>query len=131
MQLCKTMKPKHVPTYKTIIEEISDFLEQHKNKEISKYYLPEDINKLEIINSNNSTYLHLNSSSLQYHIDELKNLLTQTSDINFDIIGISESRLKETNNLITNIDIADYVIEHCPTASTAGGALMYISKNIV
>lgn len=131
LQLCTTMKPKHVPTYKTVIEEISDFLEHQENKEISKYYLPDDVNKLEITKTDYSAYLHLNISSLQYHIDDLKNLLTQTSAVNFDIIGISESRLKEKNNITTNIDIDGYVIEHCPTASKAGGALMYISKNIV
>lgn len=131
LHFCTTMEPKVVPVCKTIIEEMSNFLDQNENAQVSKYYLPEDINKLDILNSNHLAYLHLNISSLQYHIDELKNLLTETNNVKFDIIGISESRLKESNNLITNINIADYVIEHCPTAGKAGGTLLYISKDIV
>ena len=51
---------------------------------IELHQLKNETNSLKII--------HLNISTLWYHFAELHTLLT-TSEIQFDIIGISESRL--------------------------------------
>ena len=59
---------------------------------------PSEINESE--NSKNSlNLLHLNISSLPYHFSELQALLSSTK-INFDIIGISESRIKQNKTLL-------------------------------
>ena len=79
--------------------------------------------------NNQMTLLHLNISSLPYHIDELTELLNDLK-INFKIIGITESRLTTKKDPRNNIDITDYNIEHTPTKSDKGGALLFLSKEL-
>ena len=65
---------------------------------ISKYFEPSDIS---IPESNIKTTLntfHLNISSLPAHVNELQNPLS-TCSVDFDIIGMSESRLIKNNIL--------------------------------
>ena len=49
-------------------------------------------------------------------------------NIEFDILGISKSRILKCQSLNTNISLQNFVIEQTPTESTAGGALLYINK---
>ena len=75
-------------------------------------------------------FFHLNISSLSYHFPEHETLLA-TLEIDFDIIGITESRLKSNKNHLTNINLPRYNIEHYSTDSTSGGALLYIKEDII
>ena len=75
-------------------------------------------------------FLHLNISSLPYHFSELQTLLSSTK-VNFNIIGISESRIKQNKNPIDNINLQNYNIEHCTTEAANGGVLLYIKDNII
>ena len=78
---------------------------------------------------NSLNFLHLNISSLPYHFPELCTLLA-TSEIEFDIIGITESRLKSNKNHLTNITLPNYNMEHCPTDGANGGTL-YTKEDII
>ena len=49
-------------------------------------------------------------------------------NIEFDILGISKSRILKSQSLNINISLQNYVIEQTPTESTAGRALLYINK---
>ena len=80
-----------------------------------------------VFNSFNT--LNLNISSLPYNFDQLETLLT-TLKVEFDILGITKSRLKTGNQPINNIDLKGYVVESTPTDASCGGALLYINKNI-
>ena len=60
---------------------------------------------------------------------ELHTLLT-TPEIQFDIIGISESSLKHNKHYTTNTDIPNYNIEHCDGEGANGGMFLYIKKDI-
>ena len=73
--------------------------------------------------------MHPNISSLPYHIDELTNLLNELNT-NFKIIGITESRLTSKKGEINSIELSNYNIEHTPTKSDKGGALLFISKHL-
>ena len=73
--------------------------------------------------------LRLNISSLPYNFDQLETLLT-TLKVKFDILGITESRLKTGKQPINNIDLKGYVVESTPTDASCGGAPLYINKNI-
>ena len=73
--------------------------------------------------------LHLNISSLPFHIDEFTNLLSELNS-NFKIIGITETRLTTKKDPVNSIEIPNQNIEHTPTESDKGGALLYISKEI-
>ena len=48
----------------------------------------------------------------------------------FQIIGISETRLKKTQETTKNIHPKNYNIEQVPTESSNGGVLLYIKKAI-
>ena len=71
----------------------------------------------------------LNISSLPYHCSELHSLLSNCR-INFDIIGITESRLKRNQKALQNIDLPNYNIEHCPTEGSTGDTLIYVKNDI-
>ena len=73
--------------------------------------------------------LNLNIHSLQLHIEELKMLLNML-DFNFDLITISESKLRTSTQPTVNIEIDGYEIVHTPTEASKGGALLYISKKL-
>ena len=57
----------------------------------------------------NLNYFHLNISSFPYRFLEL-HALPATSEIKFDITGITESRLKCNKNHLTNITLPNYNI---------------------
>ena len=73
--------------------------------------------------------LHLNISSLPFHIDEFTNLLSELNS-NFEIIGITETRLTTKKDPVNSTEISKYNIEHNSTESDKDEALLYISKQI-
>ena len=77
----------------------------------------------------NIEFLHFNISSLSYNFDQLHKLLSNLK-IKFDILGITESRLRTGKNPIDNIDLEGYTIKSASTDATCGGALLYTNKNI-
>ena len=96
-------------------------------KTLTKCWLTSELHQLKN-KANSLKILHLNISSLQYHFAELHTPLT-TSEIQFDIIGISESTLKLNKYYTTNIDLPNYNIEHCDAEGANGGTLLYIKKD--
>ena len=71
----------------------------------------------------------MNTSSLPYNCEQLHTLLADI-DINFDIIGITETRLRTDQKALNNIDIEKYVIEHITVNASCGGALLYIKERM-
>ena len=67
---------------------------------------------------------------MPYHCLELHRLLSNCR-INFDIIGLTESRLKCNQKALQDIDIPNCNIGHCPTEVTNGTALIYIKNDII
>ena len=84
---------------KTIINQLNKTDENSVN-----YFTPSELNKHIEKSKTTLSYFHMNISSLPYHIDGLKTLLASIN-IDFDIIAISESRLKRSFALKTNIGI--------------------------
>ena len=94
----------------------------------NKYRDPEYFCNLQgNIKSKSLSIFHHNVCSLSKNFDQLHALLTEL-DIDFDFIGITESRISKTNFSPTNIALANYVIEQTPTESNAEGALLYINR---
>ena len=75
------------------------------------------------------TVLHLNISSLSSHMYEPK-LLLPSLNLNFDIICIPERRTKKSNLPTSNMHIPDYNIEQTHPESSAGGSLIYLTRNL-
>ena len=73
--------------------------------------------------------IHLNISSLQYHLDKLSNRIDK-SKTKFSIIGITENRLNKDIAPLKNIKLQNYNFQHTPAESNKGGSLLYISTDI-
>ena len=69
----------------------------------------------------------MNISSLCRNLDDLHTLLSEIN-VKFDIIGITETRLKKNSIRNINIDLKEYTIEHTPTEANCGGTLLYINN---
>ena len=74
--------------------------------------------------------MHFSISSLPYHFDKLSELLNDLT-INVKIIDIRERRLRYEKSSLTYINLPNYEIEHMPTKVNKGGALLYISNELI
>ena len=79
------------------------------------------------IKSKSLSILHHNVCSFSKHFDQLHALLTEL-DIDFEFIGITESRISKAKFSPTNIALANYAIKQTSTESNAGGARLYINR---
>ena len=70
----------------------------------------------------------MNISSSSYNFDQLHTLLSEIN-ISFDVIEITETRLKKQTLRTTNIDINGYNLEHTPTEASCRGKLLYVKNN--
>ena len=48
----------------------------------------------------------------------------------FDILAVTETKIKKDSLSPINLQLTNYSIEHTPTESSAGGTLHYISKRL-
>lgn len=95
----------------------------------SRYYKVEEIKKIKPTNSSFSV-AHLNISSLDKHIDDLRLTISRLK-LNFDIIGLSEHKIRKGNQPLNNIHLQGYhpfIFE--PTNTTHGGVGFYIREDI-
>ena len=73
------------------------------------------------------SFFHFNINSLSKGFDNFNHLINKLK-LEFDILGISESRILKSQSLNTNVSLQNYVTEQTSTESAAGGALLYINK---
>ena len=81
---------------------------------------------------NKKSYLslfHLNTCSFSKNFEDLEQLLHSTN-LNFDVIAISETRITKNKAQINHIDSSNYSYEHFPTDSSAGGTLLYVRNHL-
>ena len=96
----------------------------------SKYYDMKQLNSLKVDVPSSFGLLHVNIASLNAHIDDLKAVLGRMK-FNFDVIGISEHKIREGMTPSNNIDIAGYnEFIFDPTETTCGGTGFYIKNNL-
>ena len=94
-----------------------------------RYYDIEEIQTLNIPNKSKSlSMFHINTCSLSKNFDDLEYLL-KTTNMNLDIIPISEIRITKNINKMSNINF-NYVFEFTPTESLAGGTLIYVENHL-
>ena len=94
----------------------------------SQYYDIKKFNKLKIDKKSSLGLFHANIASLNLHIDDLRDLLSRL-DFCFDVIGISEHRIKKGQKPSNNIDLQGYnefIFE--PTGTACGGTGFYIHE---
>ena len=102
--------------------EVSRLFDQSENLVSCVYYIPYELNKINVKQKDLSA-LHLNISSLSAHIDDLKNFLSELR-IKLDVICISESTRSQKNPQTTNINLVGCNIEQTATESSASGVLL-------
>ena len=94
------------------------------------YFIEDSFNQM-LRNENYSdadfSLFHLNIRSLQRNFNNLINLLSLL-DINFTLIGVSETWLNEPSHLL-DIDGYNFIHKHRPNRS-GGGVGLYISNNL-
>ena len=69
----------------------------------------------------------MNVCSLTKTFDDFYILLSKLN-VSFDILAITETRVKKDSSSPINLQLSNYSIEHTPTESSADGTLLYISK---
>ena len=88
------------------------------------------MHNIEIPNKNRSLSLfHINARSLHKKIDDLQHLLSCTKN-NFDIIGVTETRITKQVSLLNNFNLNNYSYEFAPIETTAVGTLLYIANHL-
>ena len=96
----------------------------------SKYLDIKQFNSFEHDVPSSFGMFHTNIASLNAHIDDLKSVLSRLN-FNFDVIGISEHKIKKDTTPSNNIKIPGYqefVFE--PTTTNFGGTGFYLKNNI-
>ena len=93
----------------------------------SKHYIPDEFTAFKISKQCFSVF-HLNIASLSGHIDDLKAHLALL-DHPFNTIGITETKIFDDCEPISNIKLDNYQFENIPTSSHFGGAAFFIRKN--
>ena len=135
------------PTQKIIIDKLNNLMQQQnfssdeKDNDYSNqpdnefdqpltcaYFSCEDFVDAKIEACKNFSILHLNIHSIQRHVEELR-VLQHALNFKFDIIAISESKLKIEPQI--DINLPGYHSPHCKfTEAEKGGTILYISKEL-
>ena len=121
-----TTRKKHNTQEEILVDMLNEALNTTNMENSSSYYNFDQFNEMfdtNIFNGFNT--LHLNISSLPYNFDQLETLLT-TLKVKFDILGITESRLKTRKQSINKIDLKGCLVESTPTDNSCD-LLFYIS----
>ena len=136
MNSTSTLVMKQPANLSQLFNQFNNVTENHTNKDPDnvvkcRYYDIEEIQTLNIPNKSKSlSMFHINTCSLSKNFDDLEYLL-KTTNMNFDIIAISETRItKNINNILSNINLNNYAFEFTPTESSAGGTLIYAANHL-
>ena len=75
------------------------------------------------------SFFHMNVCSLTKNFNDFNMLLSDLS-VSFDILAITETRIKKDSSSPINLQLSNCSIEHTPTELSAGATLLYISKRL-
>ena len=75
------------------------------------------------------SFFYMSVCSLNKNFGNL-NILLSDLNVSFDILAITETRIKKDSSSTINLQLNNYSTEHTPTESSGGGTLLYISKRL-
>ena len=75
------------------------------------------------------TLFHNNVYSLKSNLENLQTHLLHELDFHFNVIGVTETRITNSNFIDFNPNITGYNFEYVPTPLSAGGVGMYIDSD--
>ena len=94
----------------------------------SNYYDTDELQQMKIPNKEKYlSFFDINSCLLNF--EELQNLL-QSTNIQFDVIAITETRITKNISVTQNIELSNYSFKHTPTESSAVGTLLNIANHL-
>ena len=99
----------------------------------SNYYSPHSFSQVKHkIDNPNCTFsvIHNNLRSLQRNFEEFQTHLLNELDFEFDLIGISETKITNANEPLLNVHLNGYKFEFVPTPFVCGGVGLYIKDNL-
>ena len=130
MNSTSTLVLKQPASLSQLFNQLNNITENH-NVVKCRFFDLEEIQTLNIPNKSKSlSMFHINTCSLSKNFDDLEYLL-KTTNMNFDIIAISETRItKNINNILSNINLNNYAFEFTPTQSPAKGTLIYVANHL-
>ena len=100
----------------------SRYISPHSFKML-KQELPENTVKSRFsIFHNNIVSINRNLENVELLLDEL--------DFHFDVIGISETKIKNSNNSKAHLSISGYAFEHVPTPLASGGIGLFVNQSL-
>ena len=73
--------------------------------------------------------MKFNACSITKNLEGLE-LLLDSTQICFDIIAITETRIKKNKFPVTDINLTNYSSDYCLTESSAGGAVLYKENHL-
>ena len=96
----------------------------------SNYYDIDQLQTLkEFTDKSSLSLFHLNTCLLSKNIDDFEHLI-KSAKTDFDMIGVSESRITKNKSQSIDISIPNYSYEFCPTEANAGGTLIYVRNHL-
>ena len=132
--MTKEQLKKFVKTCKEIDDQLNS--DSDENDEIfssmvnSQYYDIKKFNTLKFDKQSSFSLMHVNIASLNAHIDELRTVLSRFKQ-SFDVIGISEHKIKKDSQPSNNIGIPGYnEFIYEPTGTSHGGTGFYIKNDL-
>ena len=124
------MTKKNILTNHDLLDKLNNAMDDPESEMLSsKYYEPNERTALFKNKNKHFSFFHLNISSLPFHFEELSTLISE-HNLNFDFLGISESRLKLNQNPLTSAQLPGYNIEYNPTECNNGGTFLYVKERI-
>ena len=72
---------------------------------------------------------HINTCSLNKNFDDLQHLLKCKKN-NFDILGVSETKITKEVSLLNNWNTNNYFYEFNATKTSRGGTFLYIATHL-
>ena len=111
------------------LNDISRPQDHDEPSSINCEYYEADSNLLKLANKKLFSIFHMNIASLGLHKEELEGLFS-ILDIEFDVIGLTETKIEKDITPINDISLNGYKCFHTPMESKKGGALLYIKENI-
>ena len=95
----------------------------------NKYFSMPELQTLPYNKKSDLALFHMTINLIQFHFDELETCFANFP-IDFQILGITESRLKEANPPTLNLMLPWFTYEHMPRKSSNVGVLLYIKNGI-
>ena len=72
---------------------------------------------------------HVNTRSLSKNFDQLLFVLSSLK-VNFDLIGITETKQQVGKDFLVNVDVNDYFMYTQPSKLASGGVAIYVKDNL-